>query len=163
MNPANPLAQDPFAIMCMVILVMMLIGMPQLSKIAMSLKSEADIKKCMFIIIGLNFAALWIYWTGLYAKAALLDVPSMDYALPTYMIWLFPAGIAALFGVAILAAGMSTIDTQLTVVATSVTNDISLQWVRIRFSRVIVRSSFFNISIKEKVDPLLFMLYSCHL
>ncbi len=123
-NANSPIAYNPFSIIMMYVMAILFLTWPQLSKVVMSLEKKEDVKKTLYYIIIFNAIAVLIMFGGLFGRALGLEVENLDYILPTYVIKLFPAPLAAFVALGILGAGMSTADTQFVVISTSIGNDL---------------------------------------
>lgn len=74
-------------------------------------------------IITTPFAFLWIF-PGLAAAVLYQDLGNFDAAVPTLIIEYFPSGVLGFMGCGLLAAMMSTIDSNLHAIGTIFTSDI---------------------------------------
>ena len=97
---------------------------PQLFNKVLSLKNPADLGKMIATYILTALLCLLVFFGGLYARVALPGIEISDQALLQYIMWAFPAFLAAFIGVVILAAALSTTDGLFVVMSTVFANDI---------------------------------------
>lgn len=96
---------------------------PQLFNKVLALKDPADMRKMIITYVLAAFAFLLVIFGGLYA-AVTVTVDHPDQALLTYVLDVFPAIVAAILGIVVIAAAMSTTDGLFVVMSTLVANDI---------------------------------------
>lgn len=97
---------------------------PQLFNKVLSLKQPSDLRKMIATYIITALLCLVVFFGGFYARVALPDLEVPDQALLEYVAWGMPDFLAALVGVAILAAALSTTDGLFVVISTVFANDI---------------------------------------
>jgi sodium/pantothenate symporter len=93
---------------------------------SMYLKSERDLSRylAVAIVVGVVFALVLV--AGLYARLTLTSVPSQDAVMPIYLSQAFGPVVGVVVSVALLAAGMSTLDGVLVSASTIAANDVIL-------------------------------------
>lgn len=97
---------------------------PQLFNKVLSLKNPKDLRKMIITYMVTAVLCLVVLFGGLYARAALPSIELADLALLEYVTWGMPAILAAIVGVVILAASLSTTDGIFVVISTVFANDI---------------------------------------
>ncbi len=122
---------------------------PQLFNKVLSLKNPGDLRKMLFTYIFAAATCLLVLFGGLYARVALPDLDVPDQALLEYVAWGLPAFVAALIGVVILAAALSTTDGLFVVMSTVFANDI--------YRKVLVRRGIVKAD-EEKMNRTAMML-----
>ena len=126
-NPASPLfgsAWDIFA--CGFIVSFGLVCQPHILTKSLYLKNDRDVNRYLVVsaVIGLVFASILI--AGLWARALHPALPSQDAVMPVYITSAFSPLVGVLISVALLAAGMSTMDGILVSASTIAGNDLLL-------------------------------------
>ncbi len=112
---------------------------PHLFNKVLGVKDERDLGKMIFVYVVTKLCCLAVFFGGFYSRAHLGDqVVMSDLALVEYMVRVFPAVIAALMIVVILAAAMSTTDGLFVSISTVFANDI--------FLKVLVRRGILKMS-----------------
>ncbi|GGB43769.1 sodium:pantothenate symporter [Virgibacillus dakarensis] len=97
---------------------------PQLFNKVLSLKNPNDLRKMITTYMLTALLCLVVLFGGFYARAALPSIELADLALLEYVTWGMPAILAAVVGVVILAAALSTTDGIFVVISTVFSNDI---------------------------------------
>jgi Na+/proline symporter len=97
---------------------------PQLFNKVLSLKNPRDLRKMIATYIITALLCLVVLFGGIYARVALPGLEIADQSLLEYVTWGMPAFLAALVGVTILAAALSTTDGLFVVMSTVFANDI---------------------------------------
>ena len=97
---------------------------PQLFNKVLALKNPRDMAKMILTYVLCAIAFLSVVFGGLYAAAKVPGLEIADQAIFEYVQIAFPAVFVAVFGVAVLAAAMSTSDGIFVVISTSIANDI---------------------------------------
>ena len=123
-----------------------LVCQPHILLKALYLRSERDLRRYLIVgaVVGAVFAAVLV--VGLYARVAFpeADIPQ-DAVMPYYIANSFSGPVGALISVALLAAGMSTMDGILVSASTIAGNDLVLGLMPIedeeRASRVALKAS----------------------
>ncbi|MBO6936627.1 MAG: sodium:solute symporter family protein [Deltaproteobacteria bacterium] len=149
-NPEAPLFDSTFEVfVCGFIVSYGLVCQPHILLKALYLKSEKDLNRYLGVgaLVGMLFAAVLV--TGIYARVAYPDAAAagvtQDAIVPYYIAQTFSDGVGALIGVALLAAGMSTMDGILVSASTIAGNDLVLGILKIedeeRASTIALKSS----------------------
>lgn len=97
---------------------------PQLFNKVLSLKNPNDLRKMIITYMVAALLCLLVLFGGFYARAAIPSIELADLALLEYVTWGMPAFLAAIVGVVILAASLSTTDGIFVVISTVFANDI---------------------------------------
>lgn len=126
-NPASPLfgsAWDVFV--CGFVVSFGLVCQPHVLTKALYLKSDRDLPRYLVVsaIVGAGFASILI--AGLYARLELPAGIAQDAVMATYVSTVFSPIAGVLIAVALLAAGMSTLDGILVSASTIAGNDLFL-------------------------------------
>lgn len=127
-NPASPVAGSLLEVfVCGFVVSFGLVCQPHILMKSMYLRSERDLRRYLVIAgaVGVGFALVLL--VGLFARVAYpeLDI-AQDAVVPTYIQRAFSGPAAALISVALLAAGMSTMDGILVSASTIAGNDLVL-------------------------------------
>ncbi|MDQ0340768.1 sodium/proline symporter [Caldalkalibacillus uzonensis] len=96
---------------------------PQLFNKVLALKDPRDMRKMILVYVVSALCFLLVVLGGLYA-AVTVTVDHPDQALLTYVTEAFPPIMAAVLGIVVIAAAMSTTDGIFVVMSTLVANDI---------------------------------------
>ena len=104
-------------------------GMPHILVRFMSIEKPSMVKKSatvaiIWVIVTLGCACLIAYLGRMLLAEELLTVGAQKMVFIEFARWLFPSFIAGILMAAIIAAGMSTADSQLLVASSSFTSDI---------------------------------------
>ncbi|HLR67064.1 MAG TPA: sodium:pantothenate symporter, partial [Virgibacillus sp.] len=118
---------------------------PQLFNKVLSLEKQKDLRKMIIVYIFASLTSLLVLFGGLYARAALPEIETVDLALIEYITWGLPAILAAFVAVVILAAALSTTDGLFVVMSTVFANDI--------FKKVLVKRGIVKVK-EENVDKI---------
>ncbi|MEL6547217.1 MAG: hypothetical protein AAFQ82_21515, partial [Myxococcota bacterium] len=127
-NPASPLYSDPWEVLITPFIVGFgLVAQPHILTKSLYLKNDRDVNRYLLIagIIGFTFAAILI--VGLYARVTIDLSTPQDKMMAVYVNSVFSmewVGVAV--SVALLAAGMSTMDGVLVSASTIAGNDLFL-------------------------------------
>ena len=146
-NPEAPLFDSTFEVfVCGFVVSYGLVCQPHILLKALYLKSEKDLRRYLGVgaLVGILFAAVLV--VGVYARVAYPEAEvAQDAIVPYYIARTFSGGVGALIGVALLAAGMSTMDGILVSASTIAGNDLVLGVLKIddeeRASRVALKAS----------------------
>jgi SSS family solute:Na+ symporter/sodium/pantothenate symporter len=108
---------------------------PHILTKALYLKNDSDLTRYLVVatVIGLLFAAMLV--AGLWARMTLEAPVAQDAAMALYIKSAFPPAAGVLISVALLAAGMSTMDGILVSASTIAGNDLFLGALGARFTR----------------------------
>lgn len=127
-NPQSVLFDSPWEVfVCGFVVSYGLVCQPHILMKALYLRSEADLRRYLVIaaVVGVGFAL--VLCVGLYARVAYPDLAiAQDAVVPSYIQRAFSAPAGALISVALLAAGMSTMDGILVSASTIAGNDLVL-------------------------------------
>lgn len=126
-NPESSLYSNIWNVfICSFIVSIGLVCQPHILMKSMYLKSEKQVSRAVLVAAGVSviFASLLI--CGLYARLSLTTPPSQDAVMAVYISQTFPSFLGVVISVALLAAGMSTLDGILVGVSTIAANDIVL-------------------------------------
>lgn len=127
-NPSAPLFDSAFEVfVCGFIVSFGLVCQPHILMKSLYLRTEKDLTRYLWIAGGVGFCFALVLVVGLFAHAALpgIDVPQ-DAIVPAYIQGVFSPWMGALISVALLAAGMSTMDGILVSASTIAGNDLAL-------------------------------------
>lgn len=97
------------------------------------LKSEQDLSRYLTVAIVVGVVFALVLFAGLYARLTLESVPSQDAVMPIYLTQAFGPLMGVFVSVALLAAGMSTLDGVLVGASTIAANDVVLGPMGARF------------------------------
>ncbi len=90
------------------------------------LKSEKDLTRYLIVAVSVGIVFAMVLVAGLYARLALPAVESQDAVMPIYLTHAFGPITGVLVSVALLSAGMSTLDGLLVSASTIAANDVVL-------------------------------------
>lgn len=124
-----------------------LVCQPHILTKALYLRSDRDMRRYLVVaaLVGVTFSS--ILFAGLYARALLPEVATQDSVMALYIAQAFPPAVGALISVALLAAGMSTMDGILVSASTIAGHDLALgmlgRWLEtdVQRERVALRAS----------------------
>lgn len=126
-NPASSLFGSSWEVfVCGFIVSFGLVCQPHILTKALYLKDDKDLRRYLWVaaIVGAAFASILI--AGLYARVMLPEIASQDAVMATYVSTVFSPVVGVLVSVALLAAGMSTLDGILVSASTIAGNDLFL-------------------------------------
>ena len=126
-NPASPLYSDVWEVLITPFIVGFgLVCQPHILTKALYVRSERDLNLYLVVgaLVGVVFALMLV--AGLYARALYPDMPSQDAVMALYIQRTFSAGLGVPISVALLAAGMSTMDGILVSASSIAGNDLFL-------------------------------------
>lgn len=134
-NPASPLFGNVWEVfICCFLISMGLVCQPHILMKPMYLKEDRQVNKMLLISALVSLAFVALLWAGLYARLTLgSDMPSQDAVMPIYISKVFSPTLGVFVSIALLAAGMSTLDGILVGVSTIAANDLVLGPVGERF------------------------------
>ncbi|UJL45430.1 sodium:pantothenate symporter [Virgibacillus sp. NKC19-16] len=101
---------------------------PQLFNKVLALKNEKDLGKMLLVFFITTLLSVVVIFGGLYARVALPELETTDFALIAYIEFAFPIIASAFLAIVILAAVMSTTDGLFVVLSTVFANDIFLKF-----------------------------------
>lgn len=96
---------------------------PQLFNKVLALKDPRDMRKMIVVYVIAALCFILVIFGGLYA-AVTVDVNEIDKAILSYVLEAFPPIVAAILGIVVIAAAMSTTDGIFVVMSTVIANDI---------------------------------------
>lgn len=127
-NPNSPLFDSPWEVfVCGFVVSYGLVCQPHILVKSLYLRSESDLRRYLVIGSGVGLLFAMVLVVGLYARVAYpeLDV-AQDAVMPVYIQRAFSPTVGALISVALLAAGMSTMDGILVSASTIAGHDLVL-------------------------------------
>jgi len=126
-NPQSPLFGSAWEVwVCGFVVAFGLVCQPHILTKSLYLKRDSDVNRYLLIsaVVGFVFASILV--AGLYARLTLPEVPSQDAVMALYITQAFSPVVGVLVSVALLAAGMSTMDGILVSASTIAGNDLFL-------------------------------------
>ena len=126
-NPASPLYSNVWEVLVTPFIVGFgLVCQPHILTKALYVRSERDLNLYLIVgaVVGVVFASMLV--AGLYARALYPDMPSQDAVMAVYIQRTFSTGLGVPISVALLAAGMSTMDGILVSASSIAGNDLFL-------------------------------------
>jgi SSS family solute:Na+ symporter/sodium/pantothenate symporter len=126
-NPGSALYEDVWDVfVCPFVVGFGLVCQPHILLKSLYLERDRDVNRYLWtaVIIGLVFAAILL--VGLWARVAYPGIPSQDAVVAVYIQQAFGDAMAVLISVALLAAGMSTMDGILVGASSIAGNDLFL-------------------------------------
>jgi len=126
-NEASPLFGSAWDVyVCGFVVGAGLMCQPHILTKSLYLKSDGDLRRYLVVavVIGIVFAAVLV--AGLYARIRFPGIESQDAVMPVYLTRAFGPLSGVLISVALLAAGMSTLDGLLVSASTIAANDLVL-------------------------------------
>lgn len=126
-NPDSPLFGSVWDVfVCGFVVGAGLMCQPHILTKSLYLKSEKDLSRYLWVavIVGVVFA--FVLLAGLYARVRFPGIESQDAVMPIYLSRAFTPVVGVLISVALLAAGMSTLDGLLVSASTIAANDVFL-------------------------------------
>ncbi len=126
-NPASLYFRNMFEVfVCNFLVGVAIVCQPHILAKSLMLKNEAQVKKYLAtaVIAGTIFLAVLI--VGLYARATLTQVVSMDKVVPTYIATNFSSPVQVLITIGLLCAGISTLEGLLLALSAIFSSDLYL-------------------------------------
>lgn len=123
-NPESGNYYGVYVIVAIFIIQFAFSSQPQLFNKVLSLKNPKDLRKMIITYMITALLCLLVLFGGFYARVGLPSIELADLALLEYVTWGMPAILAAVVGVVILAASLSTTDGIFVVISTVFANDI---------------------------------------
>ncbi|MFK7989380.1 MAG: hypothetical protein AB8I08_25415 [Sandaracinaceae bacterium] len=126
-NPESPLFGSVWDVfVCGFVVGAGLMCQPHILMKSLYLKSERDLNRylAVAVVVGIIFAG--VLMAGLYARVRFPGIEAQDEVMPIYLTRAFSPTVGVLISVALLAAGMSTLDGMLIGASTIAANDIFL-------------------------------------
>ena len=99
---------------------------PHILTKSLYLKSERDLNRYLAVAVAVGLVFALVLVAGLYARVRFPGIESQDAVMPLYLTRAFPPLVGVLISVALLAAGMSTLDGLLVGASTIAANDVFL-------------------------------------
>ncbi len=126
-NPASPLFGSAFSVWVAGLLIgVALVCQPHILTKALYVKTDRDVWRYLGVatVVSLTFTMMLL--VGLYVRLSGLEVPRQDMVMGVWITHAFGPGLTAVITVALLAAGMSTLDGLLVGLSATVANDLFL-------------------------------------
>jgi len=127
-NTDSILYYSAFAIFAIFFMDFAFSAQPQLFNKVLALEDPADLQKMIGTYIVLTLCFIMVIFAGFYMNILDPTLELADQAIFVYVLDFFPALIAALLGIVILSAALSTTDGLYIVCSTAVANDIFLEY-----------------------------------
>jgi sodium/pantothenate symporter len=136
-NPASPLFGSVYAVyVCGFVMGFALMCQPHIMTKALYVKSDRDVRRFLIVAIGVGLAFTGLLLVGLYAHLAELPREAFvdpatgafrqDMVMTSYVTHTFSPTMVAIITVALMAAGMSTLDGILVALSSIAANDLYL-------------------------------------
>ncbi|MRG86059.1 sodium/pantothenate symporter [Salinibacillus xinjiangensis] len=107
------------------------VGLPQVAVRAMSYRDSKSLHKALIIgTVTVGMIMLGMHLTGVFARAVLPGIEEADKVIPLIAMDVLPNWIAGILLAAPLAAIMSTVDSLLLVVSSSIVKDVYMNYVK---------------------------------
>jgi sodium/pantothenate symporter len=103
-----------------------LVCQPHILTKALYVKTDRDVRRYLAVTIAVSLAFTGLLLVGLYVRLAGLEPTRQDLTMAVWITHAFGPGTTAAVTVAILAAGMSTLDGLLVALSSTVANDLFL-------------------------------------
>lgn len=127
-NTDSILYYSAFAIFAIFFMDFAFSAQPQLFNKVLALEDPADLQKMIATYVVLTLCFIMVLFSGFYMNVLDPTLEIADQAIFVYVQDFFPALIAALLGIVILSAALSTTDGLFIVCSTAVANDIFLEY-----------------------------------
>lgn len=127
LNPAAPLFDSAWGVLvCGFVVGVGLVAQPHILTKSLYLRSDKDVNRYLVVagVVWLMFTLILL--AGLYARVRFPGIERQDTVMAVYLAKSFPPLLGVLISVALLAAGMSTLDGILVSASTIAANDIFL-------------------------------------
>lgn len=129
MNPASPLFSNVWEVLiCSFIISMGLVCQPHILMKALYLRSDSDVNRYLTVGTIVNLIFAMILTVGFFARLRFGEPISQDAVMAVYISKSFGPILGVLISVALLAAGMSTLDGILVGASTIAANDLFLEY-----------------------------------
>ncbi len=127
-NPASPLFNNAFTVYVSGFVIgFALVCQPHIMTKALYVKTDAAVRRYLTIAIGVSVLFTMLLLVGLYARAGAFPAGvRQDAVMTVYITETFPAPVIAFITVALMAAGMSTLDGILVSLSSIAGNDLFL-------------------------------------
>ncbi len=110
-----------------------LIAQPHVLTKALYLRSNQDMRRYLVVGVAVCIIYALVLFAGFYARVEIPELAEQDAVIPTYLAQALPAWVGVPVAVALLAAGMSTLDGILVSASTIAANDLVLGAAGARF------------------------------
>jgi sodium/pantothenate symporter len=128
-NPESRLYHDVFAVfISSFVITFALMLQPHVLTKLLYIKRKEDLRIFLYVTLGTWAIFLLMLLVGVYARLSGLQVERQDLVVVTYLEQTFNPMVVSFLFVALLAAGMSTLDGILVSVSSIVVNDLVLGW-----------------------------------
>lgn len=128
-NPSSKLYNDVFAVfVSSFVITFALMLQPHVLTKLLYIKRKEDIRTFLGVTLGTWAIFLLMLFVGVYAKLGGMQIERQDMVVVTYLEQTFNPLVVSFLFVALLAAGMSTLDGILVSVSSIVVNDLVLGW-----------------------------------
>lgn len=135
------------------------IGLPQITVRAMSYKNSKAMHRAIIIgTLTIGFIMLGMHLIGVFARPILPGIEVGDTVMPALTLKVLPPFIAGLVLAAPMAAIMSTVDSLLIIVSSTITKDIYLNYIKPNATEVQVKKVSFWVTSVIGVSVILFAL-----
>jgi len=126
-NPGSYLFENVWDVfICPFVVGFGLVCQPHILLKSLYLKSDRDVNRYLWVAVLVGFVFAGILLVGLWARVAYPGIPAQDAVVAVYIQQAFSDGVAVLISVALLAAGMSTMDGILVGASSIAGNDLFL-------------------------------------
>lgn len=127
-NPASPLFGSAFSVyVCGFVIGFGCVCQPHIMTKALYVRDDRAVRRYLAVAIGITALFLGLLAVGLYARLdGLPPGTRQDAVMTAYVAQTFPAPVVALITVALMAAGMSTLDGILVALSSIAANDLFL-------------------------------------
>ncbi len=133
-NPSSNLYYDFMSVfLSSFVITAALMVQPHILTKALYLKGDKDVKRFLITTLVVGFIFTGVLFVGFYARLDGLEIVGQDKVVATYVAATFSSGslaalVKALITVALLAAGMSTLDGILVAISSMIVHDLYLPW-----------------------------------
>ena len=135
------------------------VGLPQITVRAMSYKNSKAMHKAIIIgTLTIGFIMLGMHLIGVFARPILPGIEVGDTVMPTLTLKILPPFIAGLVLAAPMAAIMSTVDSLLIIVSSTITKDIYINYIKPNATEEQVKKVSFWVTSIIGVSVVLFAL-----
>ncbi|WP_373284210.1 sodium/pantothenate symporter [Priestia taiwanensis] len=123
------------------------VGLPQISVRAMSYKNTRSMHRAMIIgTIVVGTIMLGMHLTGVFARVVLPGIEVGDTVMPLLALEVLPPWLAGIFLAAPMAAIMSTVNSLLLLISSSIVKDIYINYVNPHASETIVKRASMTVT-----------------
>lgn len=126
-NPSSLYFRNVFEVfVCNFLVGLAIVCQPHILAKSLMLKDDAQVKKYLVTAVAAGTVFLAVLVVGLYARATLTQVVSMDRVVPTYIALNFSSPIQVLIAIGLLCAGISTLEGLLLALSAIFSSDLYL-------------------------------------